>query len=129
MGARILSGPIQSSSIDSVGPFPLAMACSEGTGLPLVSLGGFGADLIHFEPVTGTDTHTHPGDHILVVLAGEGWVQSGDTRLILQRSTIYLVPGGTPHRVTAGNDSSLTLLSIANKHIPVNDTNRSITSD
>lgn len=94
----------------------LSMHGSEGTGIRLLKHGEFGADLVHFAPGKRTDRHTHPGDHILLVLSGKGWLEYGPEKKLLEQGLIYLVPGSVPHAVGASEGEPLLLLSVANDH-------------
>lgn len=46
------------------------MAKSQVTGTPLLSRNRLGMYRIRFAPGEGVSTHTHDGDHMLLVLAG-----------------------------------------------------------
>lgn len=97
------------------GKLPVQMAKSDGTALRLLKRGPFGADLIRFAPGQGVATHTHPGDHVLVVVSGSGWLTYNGQRVEISEGTVYLVPGSVPHAIDAG-ESELTLISVANDH-------------
>lgn len=101
-------------------PFDLKMAKSDAVALALVSVDGFGADLIRFPPGGCVKPHTHPGDHILVCATGAGrlWYDGEEHRL--SPGFVYFVPGSVPHAIYADADSptDLILLSVANRHIP-----------
>lgn len=99
------------------GPLPRPMVSSDATGLALAKVGGFGADLIRFPAGGEVRPHTHPGDHILVVVSGSGWVDYDGVPHALEAGVLYLVPGSVPHGIRA--ETELTLLSIANDHRPV----------
>ena len=53
---------------------PIRMAHSNATGEPLLSNGSLGADIIRLAAGDGFVPHTHPGDHLLIVLAGQGTI-------------------------------------------------------
>lgn len=97
------------------GPFLLRMACSDATALPLLKRGSFGADLIRFPAGGQVSGHTHPGDHILYVISGEGWVDYEGASWELSSGCCYLIPGHRSHAIRAHTE--LTLLSVANQHI------------
>lgn len=97
------------------GRLPVQMAKSQGTALPLLKSGDFGADLIRFAPGEGVAEHTHPGDHILVCISGEGWVDYDGEPTRLEPGVCYYVPGAVRHAIRS--ESELTLLSVANAHI------------
>lgn len=96
---------------------------SRGLGMPLVKHGLFGADILSFAPRASTEVHTHPGDHILFVVAGGGFLVFDGEFHNLAQGDCYFVPGAVPHQVGAA-EISLTLLSIANDHRPVDSAER-----
>lgn|SRR5512138_375817 len=96
------------------GALPLQMANSEGTALPLLKRGPFGADLIRFAPGRGVPLHTHPGNHILIVTSGEGRLIFNGEEFALRAGVLYLVPGSVPHQIDALTE--LTLVSVADDH-------------
>ena len=103
-------------------PRPFLMKCSEGTGEGLLSSNGFGADIIHFGAGRGVGSHIHEGDHILFVLAGEGYVTYCKERYELKPGVAYFVPGEIAHAIDATTD--LVLIAVGNKHVPVDSTKR-----
>jgi quercetin dioxygenase-like cupin family protein len=104
------------------GPFALNMSNSDGTGLPLLKLDAFGADIIYFEANKGVGTHVHDGDHILIVIAGVGIVEYNGIEHDLKPGVCYLVPGSVPHAISA--KTGLTMIAIGNKHVPVDSIKR-----
>jgi quercetin dioxygenase-like cupin family protein len=99
-------------------PLPFQMVASDATGFPLVKLGAFGADLTRFAPGKQVGPHTHPGDHILICVRGDGvlWYDGEEHRI--DPGFIYLVPGNVPHAVYARPDATepLVLFAIGNDH-------------
>lgn len=93
------------------------MAHSDATGLPLLKSGPFGADLIRFPAGGKVDSHTHPGEHMLFVLGGEGRLVLGDAEVNLMPGICYHVPANISHAIFAATE--LTLISVANDHRPV----------
>lgn len=115
----------KTDSITSLhGRFPLSMANSDGTALPLVLLedSKFGADLIRFAPNTGVGLHTHVGDHILIVTKGTGRVIYEGEKHILYPGMMYIIPGSVPHAIEA--QTELVLIAIANDHRPADTDSR-----
>ena len=101
---------------------PFQMASSQGTGLPLVSYNGFGADIIQFDAGKGVDSHTHGGDHILLVLSGSGIVEYFDEEHDLYPGVAYFIPGDVPHAIRA--KTNLVLIAVGNDHRPVDSAER-----
>jgi quercetin dioxygenase-like cupin family protein len=96
---------------------------SQSHGLPLVKQDNFAADMLHFLPGEKTSLHTHPGNHILFVVEGGGFLNYGDEEHPLIKGSCYLVPGITPHRVSA-DEQGMHLLSIADTHYVVDSKER-----
>lgn len=96
---------------------PIPMANSDGTGEPLLSQNGFGADVIRFAAGEGVQNHIHPGDHILFVLAGEGLVIYDGEPNALKPGISYFVPGNVAHAIEATTD--LVMIAVGNQHFPV----------
>lgn len=100
----------------------LSMHGSTALGAPLVKQGAFAADILSFELGQRTEPHTHPGNHILFVVEGDGWLIFDGEHYLLKKATCYFVPGSTVHQV--GSDGNMFLLSIADNHRPVNSIER-----
>ena len=98
------------------------MAFSQGTGHPLVSYNGFGADIIQFDAGKGVDSHTHDGHHILLVLTGSGIVEYYDEEHDLYPGVVYFIPGNVPHAIRA--KTNLVLIAVGNDHRPVDSKDR-----
>jgi quercetin dioxygenase-like cupin family protein len=96
---------------------------SQAHGLDLVKMDNFAADMLQFLPNEKTSLHTHPGNHVLFVVDGGGFLAYGDEEHVLTKGTCYLVPGATPHRVSA-NNQGMHLLSIADTHRSVDSEER-----
>ncbi len=92
------------------------MANSDGTARALLLYKKFGLDVIRFGAGKGVATHTHEGDHILLVLKGEGFVEYNGVDHGLHPGMAYMVPGSVPHAIKA--TSELVMLAIANDHRP-----------
>lgn len=99
------------------------MVGSEGLGKPLVKLDNFAADFLSFGANHGTVLHTHPGNHILIVHSGSGWLNFGEEIHGLDPGTCYLVPGSVPHKITA-DSFGLSLYSVSDNHYPVDSPQR-----
>jgi len=119
---RRVSSELQVRNYRDSGDF-LTMVASQGMGKPLVADGRFGADMLRFEPGHKTTIHTHPGDHILFVAQGNGFLVFDGIRHSLSAGDCYFVPGAVPHQVGATTDELL-LLSVANNHQPVDSEER-----
>lgn len=104
------------------GQRPFLMACSDATGEPLLTTGKFGCDIIRFAPGEGVGAHTHEGNHILLVLHGEGCVIWNDCRYQLSPGLAYLIEGKVVHAIEA--NSELILMAIGDDHRPVDSVER-----
>jgi quercetin dioxygenase-like cupin family protein len=105
-----------------IGDYPAEMAHSNAHGRGLVSNGALGADLIRLEAGDGFTPHTHPGDHLLVIMAGNGTVTIGGKIHPTEAGDIYLVPGMEPHAV--GAISEHVILAVGAPHMPVDSEDR-----
>ncbi len=103
-------------------PRSFQMVNSDGTGDPLLLLGKFGADVIHFPAGGGVGVHTHEGDHILIVLKGNGKVIYSGEGYNLEPGVCYMVPGAVEHAIVAVTD--LVMIAVGNNHFPVESSER-----
>ena len=103
----------------AAGPFPVQMALSQATALPLVAHDGFGADLIRFGPGERVEPHTHPGAHILLVMHGRGVLEYQGEHHKLFPGLAYLIPPNVSHAIYADEGvEELTLFAVGNDHRP-----------
>jgi hypothetical protein len=98
------------------GERPIRMQHSDWTAQELLLLWEFGADVIRFEKGKGVWTHTHTGDHILLTLKWEWFVEYNWVDHALEPWVAYMVPGSVEHAIKA--TSELILMAIANNHRP-----------
>jgi mannose-6-phosphate isomerase-like protein (cupin superfamily) len=101
---------------------PIQMRHSDGTGTPLMSFRGFGADVIRFAAGRGVMNHKHEGDHILFVLKGTGVVEYNGIDYPLYPGLSYLIPGEVDHAIRAKED--LVLIAVGNNHQPLDSEER-----
>jgi quercetin dioxygenase-like cupin family protein len=112
---------IQRLGVD-LGRRPVAMQQSTGTGEDLVSNGLLGADVIRLAAGEGFVPHTHPGDHLLIVVGGKGTITYGGRIYPTAAGEIYMVEGGVPHAVGAVTDH--VILAVGAPHKPVGSLDR-----
>jgi quercetin dioxygenase-like cupin family protein len=84
------------------------------TGDALVGNGHLGADVIRCAAGGGFAPHTHIGDHLLFVVAGEGTITYDGRVYPTFPGQVYFVEGAVPHAVGAITDH--VLLSIGTPH-------------
>jgi quercetin dioxygenase-like cupin family protein len=96
------------------GPRPARVAKTAATGQALVSNGQLGADIIRLAAGDGFAPHTHPGDHLLLVLAGEGTITYRGAVHPTRAGQIYLIAGAEPHAVGAITDH--VILAVGSPH-------------
>ena len=84
------------------------------TGRSLMSNGQIGADLLHVPAGEGFAPHTHPGDHLLFVLGGEGTITVDGVILPTRAGQAYMIEGAVPHAVGAVTDH--VILAIGSPH-------------
>ncbi len=98
------------------GERPIDMKHSDGTAQELLLLWKFWADVIRFDAGKWVSNHTHPGDHILLTLKWEWFVEYDGVDHALKPWVAYMVPWSVDHAIKA--TSELILMSIANDHRP-----------
>jgi quercetin dioxygenase-like cupin family protein len=108
-------------SVD-LGPRPVQMANSPATGEGLITNGKLGADIIRLEAGKGFAPHTHPGDHLLIVLGGEGTITYNGKIYATRAGQIYMVEGAKPHAVGARSDH--VILAVGSPHRAVDSPDR-----
>lgn len=108
-------------SVDSA-PRPVQLAHSPATGQALVSNGWMGADLIRLEAGKGFVPHTHPGDHLLIVVFGEGTITYGGKIYPTEAGQMYMIEGSIPHAVGAITDH--VIVAVGAPHRGVGDPER-----
>lgn len=95
---------------------------AQATGRSLVSNGTIGADVIRLAAGAGFAPHTHPGHHVLAVIAGTGTITYGGKVYPTEAGEIYLVEGSVPHAVGAISDHLI--LAVGAPHMPVDSDGR-----
>jgi quercetin dioxygenase-like cupin family protein len=98
------------------------MAHSVATGEGTVSNGYLGADVIHVRAGQGFVPHTHPGDHLLIVIGGRGTITYGGKIYPTEAGQIYMIDGDVPHAVGAITDH--VILAVGSPHRPVDSVDR-----
>jgi quercetin dioxygenase-like cupin family protein len=106
----------------STHPRSTRMAHSRATGESTVSNGYLGADVIHLRAGEGFVPHTHPGDHLLIVIGGSGTITYGGKIYPTGAGQIYLIDGNVPHAVGAITDH--VILAVGSPHKPVDSPDR-----
>lgn len=97
------SGPGSALRVDTR-PRSTPMAHTTATADPLVTNGQLGVDLIRVPAGGGFAPHTHPGDHLLIIAAGEGTITYEGHIYPTRAGEVYMVEGATPHGVGAITD-------------------------
>ncbi|ROO90832.1 quercetin dioxygenase-like cupin family protein [Actinocorallia herbida] len=116
-------GPDESRLRIPHGPQPLTMEGAVGaTGRPLIGNGDIGADVIRLAAGAGFAPHTHPGHHVLTVIAGIGTITYGGRVHETRAGQVYLIEGSVPHAVGAITDHLI--LAVGAPHKPVDSTER-----
>lgn len=102
----------------SEGNLPVQIPGVAAQGLPLFSNGHLGVDMIRLEANQAFPLHTHPGHHLLLVVAGSGTVTVGGEIYKTQPGDLYMVEGASEHAVGAGPEGHY-LLSFGAPHLPL----------
>jgi mannose-6-phosphate isomerase-like protein (cupin superfamily) len=103
-------------------PRPLQMAHSKATGKGLASNGFLGVDEIRLKGGDKFVPHTHPGDHLLIIVGGQGTITYDGKIYSTQAGDIYMVEGAVPHGVGAITDH--VILAVGAPHMPVESPDR-----
>jgi quercetin dioxygenase-like cupin family protein len=91
-------------------------------GLALHSNGHLGADMLHVAAGDQFPVHTHPGDHLLYCVAGEGTITVDQVTYTIRPGDLYMVEGLIPHAVGAITDH--VLVAIGAPHKPIDSPER-----
>lgn len=91
-------------------------------GIPLHTNGHLGVDLIHVKGGDQFPIHTHPGDHLLYCVSGEGTMSVDGVTYRIRPGDLYMVDGNVPHAVGAITDH--TIMAIGSPHKPVDSPER-----
>lgn len=98
-----------------MGPRPVKVPKTRAaTGLPVLTNGFLGADILHIPAGEGFAPHSHPGDHLLFVLAGSGTITASGEILETAPGQAYMVGGSFTHAV--GGITDHVLLAIGASH-------------
>ena len=98
------------------------MVHSTGTGDNLVSNGKLGVDIIQLDAGNKFTPHTHPGDHLLIIIGGEGTITYGGKVYKTKAGDLYMIEGRVPHAV--GAITNHVILVVGSPHKPVNSPER-----
>lgn len=90
---------------------------SVATGAAMGSNGNLGVDLIHVRAGHGFTPHTHPGDHILICVAGYGTITFAGKIYPTEAGEVYMIDGKQPHAVGGRTDHAI--LAVGAPHMPV----------
>lgn len=106
----------------SLGRRPVQMAHTVATGISTVSNGHLGADIIRLAAGEAFEPHTHPGDHLLIVIGGSGTITYRGLIYPTMAGQIYMIEGMEPHAVGAITDH--VILAVGCPHKAVDDPDR-----
>jgi mannose-6-phosphate isomerase-like protein (cupin superfamily) len=88
----------------------------------MVTNGRLGVDLIRVAAGQGFQPHTHPGDHILIVVGGSGTITYDGVVYPTEAGDLYMIEGEVPHAVGARTDH--VILAVGSPHKLVDDLDR-----
>lgn len=106
---------------------PVPMYGTKASGERMVSNGHLGVDLIRVPAGEGFSPHTHPGDHLLIAVAGEGTVTVDGLIYPTRAGQVYMVEGAVPHAVGAITDH--VLLAVGSPHRNIDAADRMTLTD
>lgn len=101
---------------------PAPMSDSIATGRALVSNGHLGVDLIRTPAGQGFLPHTHPGDHLLIVVGGVSTITFDGGIHEARAGTVYAIDGSIPHAV--GGITDVEILAVGSPHHAVDSPDR-----
>lgn len=105
------------------GPLAVPMhGTASASGLELATNGEIGADLIRLPAGEGFVPHTHPGHHVLTVVAGTGTMTYGGRIHETHAGQTLLIEGEVPHAVGAITDHLI--VAVGAPHKPIDATDR-----
>lgn len=117
-----LDGTTQQLGI-TMAPGPTRVSkTADATGHSLLSSGHVGADILHVPAGSGFAPHTHPGDHLLFVLAGTGTISVAGEIVETRPGQVYMVEGALTHAVGAVTDHMI--LAVGAPHRPLDSPER-----
>ncbi|MFD5397247.1 cupin domain-containing protein [Streptomyces sp. NPDC127097] len=105
LGIEVAPGPTRVSKTD------------DATGRSLLSSGHVGADILHVPAGSGFAPHTHPGDHLLFVLAGTGTIAVAGEIVETRPGQVYMVEGALTHAVGAVTDHMILAVGAPHRHL------------
>lgn len=114
------TGPAEGLFVPS-GPRTVPMYGTKASGERLVSNGQLGLDLIQVPAGEGFSPHTHPGDHLLIAVAGHGTVTVDGVIYPTRAGQVYMVEGAVPHAVGAITDHCLLAVGAPHRAIDAAD--------
>ncbi len=118
-GLRIVNVPNASQLLPEYG---VDVHGAPARGLAMHTNGHLGADLLHIKAGDQFPVHTHPGDHLLFCVAGEGTMSVNGRTYKIIPGDLYMVDGMVPHAVGAITDH--VILAIGAPHKPVDSPER-----
>jgi quercetin dioxygenase-like cupin family protein len=74
---------------------------AKAKGLPLLTNGKLGCDMLYVPPGESFPYHVHPGHHLLLSIGGLGSVTFGDTKQDVRPGELYMIEAEIPHAVGA----------------------------
>ena len=104
-----------------LGERSLIMPGTAATGDPLLSNGKLGADIIRVPAGQGFLPHTHPGDHLLIVIGGQGTIVYDGRIYPTRAGQIYMIEGKVPHAVGAITDHVIIAVGSPHKAVDAPD--------
>ena len=95
----------------------------EAHGIPLLTNGGLGVDLLHVPAHSRFPLHHHPGHHLLYVLKGQGTFTLDGTVYATAPGDLMMIEGSVPHAVGASFEDHV-LLAFGSPHTPLDSPRR-----
>lgn len=121
--ATLLGSNLDSQQIEiSLNARKYKVAHSTATGEGLVSNGNLGIDIIQLNAENKFTPHTHPGDHLLIIIGGEGTITYAGKVYKTKAGDLYMIEGKVPHAV--GAITNHVILAVGSPHKPIDSPQR-----
>lgn len=108
---------------DLTAPLEVKVLKSDATGRPLLTNGKLGVDMLYLPPGYAFPLHTHPGDHLLLIVQGTGTVTFDGETFDTSDGDLFMIEGGVPHAVGA-KEGGQWLLAFGSPHKAVDAVDR-----
>ncbi len=86
--------------------------CSRTTERPITSTEAFDIKLFEMQPGGYSPLHSHPAEHQIIVIGGEGTVSNGENPKPIKSGNAISIQGNEPHQFKSTGDKPLMFLAV-----------------